>query len=97
MGDSLRAILRPQLLQDVLHVILDGVVADGEYLSDGSIGMPLTDELEEFSRLKPVEETTLKISPGLIPDAQKALYFSILGMNGEKEIARSSLMEIPNY
>ncbi len=54
------------------------------------------DEFEEFSRLDPVIETTLKISQDSLPDPQKSAYFSILAMGGkQRELARSALMEIP--
>ena len=55
-----------------------------------------SDELEEYSRLDAVIETTLKIPHDFLPDPQNSAYFSILAMHGKKqEMARSALMEIP--
>src|ERR1035438_9745753 len=51
-GRGLGAILHAELAQDVLHVVLDGVLGDGQRVADLFVGEALDDQLQDlhFSR-----------------------------------------------
>ena len=48
LGDGFRAIFGGQLLENVLHVVFNGVLADAELIGDRLVGMPRAHQREQF-------------------------------------------------